>query len=188
MSLTESRPNVLIAMTGSVAVLGMPQHLLALQQLQWRFNVAMSAAAEQFLRPYAVEVLLGQRVFTCHFETRDGVRVPHKELTRGIDALLVMPATANILAKAAHGICDDLISTCIVACTAPVVFVPSMNETMWLSKVVQRNVGTLRALGHHVIEPGMGYAVADRRVALGAIPPLKELMAQLRALSILRPA
>ena len=82
-------------------------------------------------------------------------------LTEGIDLLLVMPATANIIGKSAHGIYDDLVSTTICASDAPVVFVPMMHARMSSNRVVQRNMSLLRELGYHIIGPGGGQQLSD---------------------------
>jgi phosphopantothenoylcysteine synthetase/decarboxylase len=90
-----------------------------------------------------------------------------------------MPATANILAKAAIGICDDLVSGAIVACPAPVVLVPSMNEVMWESTVTQRNVESAKALGYHVIEPGIGVEVSNMQPIVGTMPAPVKILGEL---------
>lgn len=109
--------------------------------------------------------------------------MPHIQLTRWAQLLLIMPASANTLGKAAHGLCDDLTSLCIISSRSPVVFVPSMNEVMWDKPAVQRNVQQLREVhGYHVIEPTTGYEVSDLSAARGAMPSLKQVFAALRQL------
>jgi phosphopantothenoylcysteine synthetase/decarboxylase len=143
--------------------------------------VMMSRAATRFVTPYSFELFTDHAVFCDTFDQGEGVKVPHIELCARADLFVIAPATANILGKCAAGICDELISTAVVACTAPVVFVPSMNEVMWRSKVVQRNVATLRELGHHVLEPARGLEIVDLEPSFGAIPPFQELVRSLRA-------
>ena len=121
-------------------------------------------------------------MFTELDEIADGVQVPHIDLVAGIDMLLVMPATANIIGKAANGICDDLISTAIVACEAPVVLVPTMNGAMWRSSAVRSNVERARGHGYHVIEPSIGLQLADGNEAVGVMPPLEHILDQLMAI------
>ncbi len=172
--------NLLIGVTGSVGVLNVPLYLLLLRQsFAKEIHVMMSRAAQKFLRPYSLRLLSGNPVFTDGFQMTDTVKVPHIELTRRADLLLVMPATANIIGKAANGICDDLISTSIVACEAPVVFVPSMNEAMWSNKAVQQNVEKLRSFGYFLIEPSNGYEIADMRETHGAMPAFPTILEQL---------
>jgi len=92
----------------------------------------------------------------------------------------VMPATANILAKSAYGICDDLISTAIVAATAPVIFVPSMNESMWFSKTVQRNIQLLLDTGFYIIEPRKGIEIEGMKDTHDVMPALRDIMLVLK--------
>jgi phosphopantothenoylcysteine decarboxylase/phosphopantothenate--cysteine ligase len=159
----------------------MPHYVLFLRQHYVNHvRVMMSRAAQYFVTPYSMRLYTGNWVFTDSFQMRDGVRVPHVELTRAADLFLVMPADANVIGKAAGGICDDLISTAVVASPVPVVFVPSMNERMWFNPVVQANVGRLREAGYHVLEPGFGLEVADTQAMYGVMRPLPEILAEVR--------
>jgi phosphopantothenoylcysteine synthetase/decarboxylase len=167
----------LLALTGSPAVLAMSQYILVLRQtLVGELRVIMSQAAARFLPPSSVRLFAGRGVLTDTHEVVDGMLVPHVELTDDIDLMLVMPATANIIGKAAHGICDDLVSTAIVASPAPVVLVPAMNERMWRSAVVERNVNLAREVGYHVVDPGVGFQLGDMRDAPGMMPPLEHIL------------
>ncbi|SDW09323.1 phosphopantothenoylcysteine decarboxylase / phosphopantothenate--cysteine ligase [Saccharopolyspora shandongensis] len=171
---------MLLAVTGSPALLTMPQTVLLMRQsLVRELRVMMSRSACRFLPPYTMRLFAGGWVHTETHRARDDAPIPHLDLTDGIDLMLVMPATANAIAKAAHGICDDLVSTAMVASTAPVVLVPAMNEAMWRSRAVQRNVAHARELGYSVIDPAIGVQLADRRPALGVMPPLEHILDQL---------
>lgn len=169
-----------LGVTGSPAALSMPQTVLMMRQgLVGEVRVMMSAAACRLLRPYTMRLFAGDWVHTDLHHPHGRALIPHLDLTAGIDLFLVMPATANLLGKAANGICDDLISTAIVASPAPVVLVPAMNETMWRSRVVQRNVRVATELGYHVIDPGIGVQLADLRAGRGVMPPLEHILDQL---------
>jgi phosphopantothenoylcysteine synthetase/decarboxylase len=171
---------LLLGVTGSPAALSMPQYVLMMRQtLAREVHVMMSRSACRFVRPYAMRLFAGNWVHTDTHRAADGVLVPHIDLTRDAGMLLVMPATANIIGKAAGGICDDLISTAIVACPAPVVLVPAMNSTMWRSRAVRRNVGQARELGYHVVDPGIGFQLADMTEAPGLMPPLEHILGEL---------
>lgn len=171
---------LLLGMTGSVSVLLMPYNIFLLRHIFAReVHVLISQAVQQFLTPYALQLCSGRPVWTDTFQITEDILAPHIELTSSADLFLIMPATANMLARAAHGVCDDLISTAIVACTAPVVFVPSMNEAMWSNPTVQRNVESLRGMGHHVIEPGQGYEIANLKQMVGAMPSLESVILRL---------
>ncbi len=169
--------NLLLGVTGSVAVLVVPEYIRLLREnIAKNVHVMMSHSAKKFVTLYTMRLYSGNYVFTDTFDISDDVRVPHIELTRKCDMFVIMPATANIIGKAANGICDDLISTAVMACTRPVVFVPAMNPTMWSSKTNQRNVSTLKELGYHVIPPSEGYEVADMKPSFGSMPPFEEIV------------
>jgi phosphopantothenoylcysteine decarboxylase len=171
---------LLVAVTGSPAALVMPQTLLTVRQaLVGEVRVIMSRAAQRFVRPYTMRLFCGRWVHTETHRAADGVLVPHVELTQDVDLMLVMPATANAVAKAANGICDDLVSSAIAACPAPVVLVPAMNGTMWGNRAVQRNVALAREVGYHVIDPGTGMQLADLSEAVGLMPPLEHFLPEL---------
>src|SRR5829696_7280725 len=105
---------LLLAVTGSPAALSMPQTVLMLRQaLVGEVRVIMSRAATRFVRPYTMRLFAGSWVHTETHRVADGVMVPHIDLTEGVGLMLVMPATANSIGKAANGICDDLVSSAI---------------------------------------------------------------------------
>ncbi|WP_100183257.1 flavoprotein [Candidatus Nitrosotenuis aquarius] len=163
--------NLLLGVTGSVGVLVLPDYIRLLREnIAENVHVMMSHSAKKFVTPYTLRLYSGNYVFTDSFDITDDVRVPHIELTRKCDVFVIMPATANIIGKVANGICDDLISTAVMACKAPVVFVPAMNPTMWFSKANQKNVLTLKELGHHVILPSEGYEISDMKPSFGSMP------------------
>lgn len=171
---------VLLGVTGSPAALVMPQQVLMLREaLGCDVRVMMSSSAQRFVRPYTMRLFAGGWVHTDSHRVAGGVSIPHLDLTRDIDLLLVMPATANALAKAAHGIGDDLVSTAILASPAPVVLVPAMNGRMWTNRAVQRNVALAREVGYHVVEPGAGFQLSDGKEAIGLMPPLEHILGEL---------
>lgn len=174
---------LLLALTGSPAVLSMPQYALIMRQtLVSDLRVIMSRSATRFLPPYTMRLFAGSWVHTETHRAADDILIPHIDLTDQIDLMLVMPATANIIGKAAQGICDDLVSTAIVASPAPVVLVPAMNERMWRNRAVARNVEIAREIGYHVIDPGLGFQLADMREAPGVMPPLEHILDELMTL------
>lgn len=163
--------NLLLGVTGSVGVLVVPEYIKIIREsIAENVYVMMSHSAKKFITPYTMRLYSGNYVFTDSFDISDDVRVPHIELTRKCDMLVIMPATANIIGKVANGICDDLISTAVMACVAPVVFIPSMNPNMWFSKANQKNVSVLKELGYHVLPPSEGYEIADMKPSFGSMP------------------
>lgn len=163
--------NLLLGVTGSVGVLDVPHYIKLLREsIAKNVHVMMSHSAKKFVTPYTMRLYSGNYVFTDSFDISDDVRVPHIELTRKCDMFVIMPATANIIGKVANGICDDLISTAVMACAAPVVFIPAMNPTMWYNKANQKNVSVLNELGYFVLSPSEGYEVADMKPSFGSMP------------------
>ena len=144
-----ARPNVLIGSCGAVDVLHLVDFLATFGKVAASMRVIMTAAAQRFVTVDAIEALTRNPVATD--DRPCDVPVPHINLPAWADLFMVLPATANILAKAAHGIADDLLSTAILGAEPPVFFVPSMNVDMWRRPAVQRNVATLEADGHHVL-------------------------------------
>ena len=141
--------------------------------------IMISKAARNFVNPYSLEFISGHKTFEDLFSPNEKYNVPHIRLPKQADVFIIMPATANIISKAASGIADDLISTSIVASTCPVVFVPSMNSAMWFNKIIQRNVELLRENGYTVMEPSEGIEVSDSKREFGAMPPLNFILENL---------
>ena len=122
----------------------------------------MTRAAQEFVRPLTFAALSGEKVITEMFAREGGEpnlesAIEHIAVAERSDALLVAPATADILAKFANGIADDFLSTLFLATTAPVIVAPAMNVNMWNNPATQANLATLRSRGVRVVEPGSGY-------------------------------
>ena len=168
---------ILIGVAGSIASVTVPQSILWLRhELGVEVRVVMTRQAATMVTPRAIAVASGAPVALDDTTDHNDPAVPHMHLTRWADLMLVLPASANLLAKAAHGIADDLLTTCIVAAPCPVVFVPGMNEVMWRKPAVQRNVTTLEADGYGIVAPVEGLAVADGRPTVGAMPEIDAIV------------
>jgi phosphopantothenoylcysteine decarboxylase/phosphopantothenate--cysteine ligase len=131
-------------------------------------DVVMTRAATEFVGPVTFEALTGRPVHTDLFEA--GRALDHIALAKGADAIVVAPATADFLARVAHGFADDLLSACLLATEAPVLLVPAMNDRMWANRQTQQNVRHLRELGHHVVEPDEGPLAAGEGSGPGRMP------------------
>jgi phosphopantothenoylcysteine decarboxylase/phosphopantothenate--cysteine ligase len=174
---------LLVGVTGSISAVSMPGNIAFLRRgLVEHVDVIMTEAACRLVGPAAMAAYAGTEPYIDMFAIHNSARVPHIELPRDADLMLIMPASANVLAKAAQGIADDLLSTAICACAAPIVFVPCMNGQMWNSPAVRRNVARLREDGRHVLEPVVGIEVADLQPTHGAMPPLSEIIGSLGAI------
>lgn len=126
-------------------------------------HVIMTRSAGEFVRPLTFEALTGNPVSTDLFASSRLSRIPHIDLATRADLMVVAPATANILAKLAHGIADELLSTAVLAATCPVLLCPAMNVNMYANRAVQNNIAVLKEYGYRFVEPGEG------RMACGQI-------------------
>ncbi|MBI4238633.1 MAG: hypothetical protein HY696_09505 [Deltaproteobacteria bacterium] len=119
-------------------------------------HVLLTQAAEQFVTPLTLQTLSGNPVHRALFNLTDEQKISHIALAARAALVLVAPATANLLAKVAHGLCDDLLTTVICATRAPVLFAPAMNTQMWENPITQANVERLRTHGYTIIPPEHG--------------------------------
>lgn len=155
--------NIAFGVTGGIAAYKAAEILRLLQDRGVRSQVVMTRAAQEFVRPLTFAALSGQKVITEMFSSDYGDQanldsaVEHISVAESIQALLVAPATADTIAKFAHGIADDFLSTLYLATTAPVIVAPAMNVNMWNHAATQANLETLRKRGVRIVEPGSGY-------------------------------
>jgi phosphopantothenoylcysteine decarboxylase/phosphopantothenate--cysteine ligase len=171
---------LLIGVTGSIGAVKVHEYIFKLNQLfAQNVFILMSHSAQKFVTPSTLQLFTKSSVFTDDFEIIDDIHVPHIELAQKTDMFLIMPATANIIGKAAGGICDDLISTTIVSCQTPIVFAPNMNEAMWFDKIVQRNVQILKDVEYFFIEPTYGYEISNMEKGYGTMPPFDTVLLSL---------
>lgn len=153
---------VALGVSGGIAAYKAAEIVRLLQERGIRVQVIMTRAAQEFIRPLTFAALSGEKVITDLFSTGNeqpniDSAVEHIAVAQSIDALAVVPATADILAKFARGIANDFLSTLYLATTAPVVLAPAMNVNMWNHPATQENLGLLRKRGARIIEPGNGY-------------------------------
>jgi phosphopantothenoylcysteine synthetase/decarboxylase len=156
-------PRLLLCATGGYQCYALPGFVLALlRHVADDVQVVLSRAAASLVSPYAVEVASRHRVYVEMTDTTPDVFVPHIELARAADLVLVYPATVNIIGKVANGIADELIAALILAAPGPVIFVPITNTTMWERPAVRRNVERLQADGFTVLPPMPSIEAATR--------------------------
>jgi len=153
---------IIVGVTGGIAAFKAAQLVSNLHAKGAEVHVIMTRSAQEFVTPLTFNTLSGHPVHTDLFTPATDGAVRHIGLATGSDLILVVPATANIIGKVACGIADDLLSTTIMAATAPVLFCPAMNVNMYRNPVVQRNISSVKELGCHFVEPGTG------RLACGA--------------------
>ena len=147
---------LLLGVTGGIAAYKAAELLRLLQRSGVEVEVAMTEAATRFVGAATFQALSGKPVLTDLWDGAVPNAMPHIELSRDMEAIVVAPATADFLAKVAHGICDDLLSTACVARRCPLIVAPAMNVEMWENPATQRNVAQLRADGVVVLGPAAG--------------------------------
>src|ERR1041385_7532904 len=153
---------VALGVTGGIAAYKAAELVRLLQDRGLRVQVVMTRAAQEFVRPLTFAALSGEKVITELFgagaeEPNIDSAVEHIAVAQAIDALVVAPATADVIAKFAHGEANDFLTTLFLATTAPVVIAPAMNVNMWDNAATQANIETLKARGVAIVEPDSGY-------------------------------
>lgn len=138
-------------------------------------HVVLTKAGAQFVTPLTLQALSGNPVHTEMFSLVQEAEIGHISLADRADMVLVAPASADIIAKVACGICDELLQTVICATKAPVVFAPSMNVHMWENLITQENIKRLKKLGYHFMEPASGDLACGYQ-GKGRLPEPEEIM------------
>jgi phosphopantothenoylcysteine decarboxylase/phosphopantothenate--cysteine ligase len=159
---------IIVAVCGGIAAYKAADVVSKLVQAGAGVTVCMTKDATKFVTPLTFEALSRRKVRTDTFEIADSNDTQHIGLTERADLLLVAPATATMLAKVAHGLCDDLVSLMINASACPVVFAPSMNDRMWDNPITKENVAKLQKHGYPFIGPEAGW-LACRNVGAGRL-------------------
>ncbi len=153
---------IALGVSGGIAAYKAAELLRLLQDRGLEIQVVMTRAAQEFVTPLTFAALSGRRVITGMFEN-PGEALPgesaieHIAVAQGAEAVVIAPATADVLARLAHGIADDFLTTLALATRAPVIVAPSMNVNMWEHPATQANMAVLRERGVQVVEPGAGY-------------------------------
>ena len=147
---------VVLGVTGGIAAYKACDLVSRLRKKNIQIHVIMTKHACEFVQPLTLEVLSGARAVTDQFNRDFPWEVEHIALAKAADVFAVVPATANILGKYAHGIADDMLSTTLLATRAPVLFAPAMNTAMYENPAVQENIATLKARGCMFVEPATG--------------------------------
>jgi len=175
MSSTLDGRELILGVTGSIAAYKAVYLLRELTRRGARVTVCLSEHAREFVGPLTFRTLSGRPVLTTLFDPQSDAAVEHVALAEQAAAVVVAPATANLLAKAAHGIADDFLTTVLLAARCPVVVAPAMDGGMWQHPAVVANVATLRARGVTVLEPDTG-ALASGLNARGRLPEVDTIV------------
>ena len=172
---------IVLGLTGGVACYKSAELLRRAQDHGAAVDVVMTEAATRFIGPVTMQALSGRPVFVDAWDSRVPNNMAHINLTRGADAILIAPASTDFIAKLAHGLADDLLSTlCVAKGPCPLLVAPAMNREMWLHPATQRNVAALRADGAVLLGPAEGDQACGE-VGGGRMLEPHELLAELIA-------
>ncbi len=151
-----SGKTILLGMSGGIACYKVAELARRLQDEGAAVQCVMTQAATQFITPVTMQALTGRTVYTDAWDARVPNNMPHIDLSRHVDAIVIAPASADFMAKVAHGLADDLLSTLVLARKVPLLMAPAMNVEMWDAAATQRNVKTLLGDGVTLLGPGIG--------------------------------
>ncbi|MGO5022405.1 bifunctional phosphopantothenoylcysteine decarboxylase/phosphopantothenate--cysteine ligase CoaBC [Lawsonibacter sp. LCP25S3_G6] len=166
---------ILLGVTGGIAAYKSAYLASALVKLHANVEVVMTEHATRFIAPLTFEQLTGRRCMVDTFDRNFSHQVEHIALADRTDLVIIAPATANVCAKLAHGLADDMLTTTVLACTCPKLIAPAMNTHMFKNQVTQDNLDILRRYGWEVIAPGSGH-LACGAVGPGRMPEPQELV------------
>ena len=146
---------IILGIGGGIAAYKAAELARLLMQQDHQVQAVMTDAAQEFIRPLTFAALTGRKVLTDLFAIESAIE--HISVAREHDVLAIAPATADLMAKLAHGLADDFLTTLYLAFTGPVLLAPAMNVNMWEHPATRANLETLRRRGHAIVEPGSGY-------------------------------
>ena len=173
---------IVLGLTGGVACYKVADLCRSLGKLGAQVQVVMTQSATQFITPVTMQALSGNTVYTDQWDARIANNMPHIDLTRDADAILIAPCSTNFIYKLGHGACDDLLSTLCIARPAhlPLFIAPAMNVEMWSNPATQRNVGQVKQDGIKVFGPAAGEQACGE-VGMGRMLEPAQILAELEA-------
>ena len=177
-----SKYRIGLGASGGIAAYKAIEVMRLLQKAGCDVSVAMTRHATEFIKPLTFRALTDQHVIVDDYDPANPDPIAHINFSQNIDLLLVVPATANIIAKFANGVADDFLSSTYLASTAPVMIAPAMNTTMWEQPATQRNIARLKDDGVRFVEPVAG-ELACKTVGTGKLEDVENIVSQ--ALSLL---
>jgi len=175
-----------LGVSGGIAAYKAVEVMRLLQKSGCGVSVAMTRHATEFVQPLTFRALTESHVIVDDYDPANPDPIAHINFSQNIDLLLIVPATANIIAKFANGVADDFLSSTYLACTASVMIAPAMNTTMWEQPATQRNIEQLKADGVHFVEPVAG-ELACKTVGTGKLEDVENIVRQALALLVQSP-
>ena len=178
----KTEKNIVLGVTASIAIYKSCGLIRRLRECGWAVHVVMTKEAQELIRPVVFQSLSGRRVYSGGlFDEPDTWNIEHVALAAKADLILIAPATANIIAKLAAGICDDLLSCTVCASKAQVLIAPAMNENMYTHKITQSNIAKLKSCGYKFILPHKGL-LACQVVGQGCLAETDQIVKEVKKL------
>jgi len=171
----KSKGMIIIGISGSIASYKSADLVSGFKKKGYDVFVIMTGEAEKFISSLTLQTLSGNKVYTDMFEMPEEWDTKHVSLAKKADAIVIAPATANIIGKLANGICDDMLSCTLVASEAPVLIAPAMNDVMYKNKIVQENIARLKKTGYKFVGPRIG-RLACGYEALGCMSEVADII------------
>ena len=174
------RKNIILGVTASIAIYKACELIRKFKECGFTVKVVMTKEAEELIKPIVFASLSGNRVCRAGiFDEPDTWRIEHVSLAEEADLILIAPATANIIAKFAAGICDDLLTCTVCASKTRVLIAPAMNENMYNNKITQSNIAKLKSCGYKFIAPRKG-VLACGKVGLGCLAEPEDIVKEVK--------
>lgn len=168
---------IVVGVCGGIAAYKAVEVVSRLKKLGAEVDVIMTENAARFVTPLTFRSITHRPVITDMFAEPDNWEIQHISLAKKADLMIIVPATANIIGKAANGIADDMLSTTLMAARCPMLFVPAMNNNMYDNPVVQQNINKLAGFGYHFMEPDTGM-LAEGTSGKGRLPEPADIVAE----------
>ena len=175
----EQNKNIILGVTASIAIYKSCDLIRRLREEGFSLSVVMTKEAEELISPVVFQSLSANKVYRGLFDEPQAWEIEHVSLAQKAGLILVAPATANIIAKVACGITDDLLTCVICATAAPVAFCPAMNEQMYKNKITQGNIKRLKGLGYEFIEPKVG-RLACGKIGVGCLAEVEAIVKEVK--------
>ncbi|MDD5108353.1 MAG: flavoprotein [Candidatus Omnitrophica bacterium] len=178
--MAKAAKNIILGVTASIAIYKACDLVRLLRKSGFNVCVVMTKEAEELIKPIVFQSLSGNRVYRGGiFEEQETWEIEHISLAGKADLILIAPATANIIAKLACGICDDLLTCTVCATKSKVLIAPAMNENMYKNKITQSNIAKLKSCGYKFIAPTRGL-LACGAVGIGCLAETEEIVRQVK--------
>ena len=169
---------IVLGITGSIAAYKACDLINALKKKGHNVVCILTKDAEEFITPLTLETISGNKVYKTMFELPDKREIQHISLAEKAAAIVIAPATADIIAKIQAGICDELLTCTVVSAKSPILIAPAMNDNMYKNKITQRNIKELKKIGIKFVGPVRGH-LACGSWGIGHLADLKDIMKEI---------